>query len=215
MPSLDRPRLETALSTATLTSTASEAGEARIVIRRGAAAAIAAAVIGTLGDLYHVTFDRVQAATIFKVHGALLISALVLAIFALFAWRLFHGDRLGVLGRVAFWTALFGTVLVAGDIYYEIVVTPGLVEAAPAFVDADLAGWHLIAVITSYALFGGGWLLVGIATAMAGMISRAGAIVLAVGGLIGFTPLPGSYLVLFLGLGLLGASLRGAETATA
>ncbi|MDP8929845.1 MAG: hypothetical protein M3O70_15055 [Actinomycetota bacterium] len=104
--------------------------------------------------------------------------------------------------------------VVAGDIYYESVVTPGLVQAAPEFVDADLAGWHLIAVIASYALFGGGWLLVGVATAIAGMINRASAIVLAIGGLIGFTPLPGSYLILFIGLGLVGASLRRAEAET-
>lgn len=181
------------------------------LIRRGATVAIVAAVLGLLGDLYHVTFDRVEADPIFKIHGVLLISALVLTIFALFALRLFHADRFGGLGRTAFWLALFGTVLVAGDIYYEIVVTPGLAEAAPQFLDADLQGWHLIAVVTSFAIFGAGWLLMGVAIAIAGTLSRPGAIALAIGGLVGFTPLPGSYLLLFLGLGMVGASLRGAE----
>jgi hypothetical protein len=177
-------------------------------IRRGALAGLVAAALGLLGDLYHLTSDREEGTVIFKIHGALLISALALAIVALFALALYHSGRAAKLWRIAPWVALFGTVLVAGDIYYETVVTPTLVETAPAYVDGDLAGWHLLAVIISFAIFGLGWMLVGIATAVAGLLSRPGAIVLIVGGLIGFTPLPGSYVLLFIGLALVSNDLR-------
>lgn len=171
-------------------------------IRKGASLGMAAAALALLGDMYHLTMDRDESSVIFKAHGALLIGALVLAVVALFALTFFHAGRWGAVGKIGSWLALFGTVLVAGDIYYETVVTPSLVDTAPGYVESDLEGWHLLGVITSFAAFGLGWLLVGVATALSGILTRAGAIILAIGGAIGFTPLPGSYVLLFVGLAL-------------
>lgn len=178
------------------------------LIRSGALCAIVAAVLGILGDLHHVTSDRVEESLLFKAHGVLLMTALVLAVVGLFGVTLFHADRWHALGKAAFWIALFGTILIAGDIYYETIVTPHIADVAPRFLDADLEGWHLLGVVVSFALFGGGWLLVGIAVARARLLTRAGAIILSIGGLIGFTPLPGSYLVFFVGLAMLGLSMK-------
>lgn len=177
-------------------------------IRLGAVAGLGAAALGFLGDLYHVTLDRDEASLVFKLHGGLLLSALILSIATLFALALLHADHWRAVGRAGFWLAMAGTVLVAGDIYHEVVVTPSLIDSDPAFVNADPKGWHLLGVIASFAAFGLGWLLVGIATASSGLLSRASATVLAVGGLIGFTPLPGSYILLFIGLGLVCNDLR-------
>lgn len=176
-------------------------------IRRGAIAAIAAGVLGVLGDLYHATQDRVETSILFKIHGVVLIAALIAAVFALIALQLAQGHERAAPGGIGFWLAFAGTILVAGDIYYEVAVQPRLAGAAPAFLEGDPEGWHLAVVITSFALFGVGWLLTGVSLARSRMYGLAPALVLAVGGLIGFTPVPGSYLLWSLGLILVGVNV--------
>lgn len=174
------------------------------LIRYGGVAAVAAGVLGLAGDTYHVTQDRVESSMLFKLHGVVLIGALVCALLALVGLHLRMGEDRPAPGSAGFWLALPGTMLVAGDIYYEVAVHPRLAEAAPAFLDGDPTGWHLLVVIVSYALFGAGWLLTGISVARSRMLGTAPGILLAVGGVIGFTPLPGSYILWSIGLVLTG-----------
>lgn len=176
------------------------------IMRQGAVAAVIAGVLGLAGDLYHVTQDRVETSALFKVHGLLLIAALISAVIALVGLQLRQSAEPTAPGGVGYWLALVGTVLVAGDIYYEVAVQPRLAEEAARFLDGDPKGWHLVVVITSFALFGAGWLLTGISLARSRLFGAAPGITLAVGGFIAFTPLPGSYMVWSIGLVLLGTA---------
>lgn len=175
------------------------------LIRAAFPAAAAGAVIGVAGDLYHFTIDDLAAAApepLFKVHGLLLVVALGLALVALAGISLHHGDRSGRIGRAGTVIAFAGTTLVLANVYVEGVAMPRAPEAL-----TDPQGYALAMVLVSYALLSLGWLLIGIATARSGLAPRRAAILLCVGAVIAFGPLPGSYILLLLGVAATARSL--------
>jgi hypothetical protein len=98
------------------------------LIRLGGIAALVAAPLGILEDLYHFFMDdrtRVLGDAIFKMHGLLLMAAFLLLIVALPAFLFYRRDILSPLARVALPLGLIGTTLVIGDIWAEKVVVPG------------------------------------------------------------------------------------------
>jgi hypothetical protein len=116
------------------------------LVRLGGIAALVAAPLGILGDLYHFFMDdrsRVLADAIFKTHGILLMAALLLLVVALPAFLFYRRDILGPLARVALPLGLIGTTLVVGDIWAETVVVPGNVASQPQLVEEDISGYIL------------------------------------------------------------------------
>jgi hypothetical protein len=175
------------------------------LIKAAAPLAGAAALIGIPADLYHFTIDgRAEASgtLAFKFHGIALIVAFSLAIVVLAGMALRMGDRLGRLGAVGVAMAFFGTVLVTGDIGSEVFWMPSLGEAM-----SDPTGYTLTSIIVSFAIYAIGWLLVAVAAIRSGMVATPAAALLILGAIIGFTPLPGSYIVLLLGIALTAKSL--------
>lgn len=169
-------------------------------------ASVAVAALGVPADLYHFTIDtRASAADtlLFKAHGILFVVAMGLLVIALggLAMRLSGKDgRLGA-GAWAVLAATFaGTLLVLGNITTEAFVLPQAGEA----VDGPVGYW-LAVTAGSYALFGFGWAAVAVVCARAGLVPWKAAALLIVGGIIGFSPLPGSYILLFAGVAWVGA----------
>lgn len=179
-----------------------------ILTRITAPAAVAAVAIGVPGDLYHLTIDsRAEEAhtLLFKTHGWMLTVAvgLMVVVLAGIVLRLAGRDnRIGPFATVVTALTFAGTLLVLGNISTEAFAMPQAGEAV-----SDPAGYWLAVVIASFALFGFGWAATGLVAARAGVLSWRVAALLAVGGVVAFTPIPGSYLVLFISVGIVGLTI--------
>jgi len=181
--------------------------------RLTAPAAVAVAALGVPADLYHFTIpgrSDVAHTLLFKVHGVLFVIAMGLLILALggIALRLAGPDgRLSAAAMTTTAMTFTGTLLVLGNITTEAFVMP----QAGAAVDGP-AGYWLAITIASYALFGFGWAAVAVVSARAGLVPWKVAALLAVGGVIGFSPLPGSYVLLFVGTAVLALTIARRES---
>ena len=83
--------------------------------------------------------------------------------------------------------AFLGTVLLVGALWFELFITPALAAEAPELVEEELVLPGFILML----LFGAvGWVLFGVATLRAGVYPRLAGLLLIVGGVIAFFPLP-------------------------
>ena len=183
------------------------------LIRAAAPSAAVAALIGIPADVYHFTIPgRAEASgdLAFKLHGVALMLAFTLAIVALAGMALRLGDRLGRAGGIGVVLAFVGTVLVVGDISSEAIWMPSLGEAMD-----EPSGYTLAAIVVSFGLYAAGWLLVGIAAARSGLVPTPAAVLLCLGAVIGFTPLPGSYILLLAGIAITARALAPASATSA
>lgn len=184
--------------------------------RLTAPAAVAAAALGVPGDLYHFSIDTLVSGSdtlLFKVHGWLLLVAMGLLVLALagIALRLAGRDgRLAAVPMAVIAMTFTGTLLVIGSISTEAFVMPEVGAAV-----ADPTGYRLTVIVASYALFGFGWAAVAVVCARAGLVPWKVAALLVVGGVIGFSPFPGSYILLLVGAALLGLTIARRESAMA
>lgn len=171
--------------------------------RAAARAALAAAVIGVPADLFHFAIEsRAEASQslAFRLHGLGLVISFTLLLLALAGIVLAQQDRAGRLGRLGGLLALAGTALVLGNLATEAFGLPLAPEEL-----SELQGYYLVVVVTSFALLSLGWLLTAIAARRAGTASRTAAWLLAVGAVLAFPPIPGAYIVLLLGVAVVGA----------
>jgi hypothetical protein len=109
------------------------------------------------------------------------------------AFRL--GRRTGLGGNIAITTAFAGTLLALSNIATEAFAMP----LAPEHLD-DPHGYSLVTIVTSFALFALGWLSVAVVLARSGLVAKPAVVLLAAGAVIGFTPLPGAYILLLAGV---------------
>jgi hypothetical protein len=166
------------------------------LIRSARPAALAAAVLGVPADLYHFPLDsRAEAAGsfLFYAHGAGLVAAWILALVALLGLALRLGaDRWA---SVSVPMAFVGTVLVIADIYTEAFWMPLAPEQL-----SDPTGVTLTMIVLSFGLFAVGWLVTALRLGARRLVPRGVAVVMALGAVYGFTPFPGSYILLLVGL---------------
>jgi hypothetical protein len=141
------------------------------------------------------------------------ILAFALLVLALVASYDVQAGRAKVLGLIGMAAALVGTVFMAGDWWYEAYAVPRLAETAPEVMATFATGRLLLGGLTSFVLFGVGWLLYGIASLRAGVLPVLTGWGMVVGGFLsgvpfGFTYLPGS-VILGLAFVWLGVTLPG------
>ncbi len=110
-------------------------------------------------------------------------TGLIVAAFALHGGRAGRGGLLGTIGLLG---AVTGTVLMAGDWWFETFAVPFYAEVAPQVLDIRGAGWLAAGGITSYLTFALGWALFGLACLRAGAVSRPAGVAMIVGGLVGY-----------------------------
>lgn len=108
---------------------------------------------------------------------------LALAAVALHDRQAGRGGALGVAGLVG---AVTGTVLMAGDWWFETFAVSFYAEVAPQVLDVEGGGWLGVGGLTGYALFALGWALFGLAALRAGVLSRAAGVAIILGGLLGY-----------------------------
>lgn len=116
---------------------------------------------------------------------------LVVALVAIFEWEAHAAGWLGVVGLFA---AIVGTVFMAGDWWYEAFAVPWIAEDAPQLFESGVGPRVLIGGLFSFALFGIGWILFGVASLRAGVFPAAISIGIVAGGLLSGLPISGAYL---------------------
>ena len=112
--------------------------------------------------------------------------ALMVALIGAYGWGVHKAGRLGV---VAFMTALVGTMLLGGDLWFETFAVPWIADEAPASLDTDPTMVLAIGAIASYLSFAIGWALFGIAVIVPARSRRRSAPRSSIGGLLGFSAL--------------------------
>jgi hypothetical protein len=161
------------------------------LIRWGGLAALVSAAVSVIGDILRLFVDVESAASatgtsyalvfgLYLIGGVLLLLGLV----GLYASQ---SEAAGVLGLVGFLVAFAGTALLVGALWFELFITPALAAEAPELAEAELGLAGFILVLLTGAL---GWVLFGVATLRARVYPRWAAVLLIVGGLVAFAPVP-------------------------
>ena len=120
----------------------------------------------------------------------------------------------GSFGFLAFLIALPGTVLLAGDFWFEAFAFHWIGDRAPELLDEQPDGVLLAGAVTSFTVFALGWFLIAVACLRAQLVSRPAALLLAVGGLAGWlAATPPMGIPLAVALGWVGWQLIGSGRA--
>jgi len=157
--------------------------------------ALAAGVLIVVAQLVMLPFDpddHVATSTdpVFQTGGVIYLigfCVLMLALIGAYGWGLHKAP--GRHGVIAFVTAIVGTMLLGGDLWFETFAVPWLADEAPASLDTDPTTFLAIGAISSYLSFAVGWLLFGIASFRARVFPTAICVAIAIGGVIGFRAL--------------------------
>ena len=154
--------------------------------------------------------------TTHAVNSVVSILAFALLVIALVALYDREARSAGAFGALAFGAAVVGTMFMTGDWWYEAFAVPRLAEVAPDVVDTFVGGRLIIGGLTSFALFGIGWIMYGVASIRARVIPRNISITILVGGFMSGVPIGFAYLsggvVLGLAFVWLGAWMLRAAT---
>lgn len=125
---------------------------------------------------------------------------LVVALLAIYQWEV---GAAGSLGVIALCAAIIGTVVMAGDWWYEAFAVPWIAEDAPALVESGVGARVLIGGLISFALFGIGLVLFGVASLRAGIFPAPVSMGIIAGGVLSGLPIAGAYLYGHVLLGLI------------
>jgi hypothetical protein len=176
---------------------------------------LTAAVLIVLSQLLRLGVGRVlgpdSASTV--AHTATYALALVgmaVLLLALTAVYVTAAPALGRLGLAGFLTAFLGTLLVAGDWWFEAFVVPTIATHAPAILITPPTGSVVAGALITAAFFTAGWTLLGIAAFRARVFGRPAAVALTIAGLAGVLTLWTPWQIpLALVVGWIGLVLRG------
>lgn len=128
--------------------------------------------------------------------------ALILGLFALFV---IHYNNLGKFGYASFILATLGTMLYAGDAWFEAFVVPFLSDEMPQLKDIDPGISLMVGIVISFLTFSIGWMTVGVSTFRAGLIPKWISSLIIIGGIFGFRALTLPYFApLALAVGVMG-----------
>ena len=128
------------------------------------------------------------------INGVASIVAFAMLVFALVATYELQARAAGVLGVIGLGAAILGTVFMAGDWWYEAFAVPRLAEVAPEVMDTFARSRLLVGGLTSFVLFGIGWVLYGIASVRARVFPAAISWAIVAGGLLSAVPIGLVYL---------------------
>ncbi len=112
--------------------------------------------------------------------------ALLLALTGLYARQVPESGKLGLVGYLV---AFLGTMLVAGNWWYEAFIGPALREQAPEILTTAPGGSILIGAALTGLTFAAGWVTFGLASLRAGVFPRLAAVLMTVAGVAGILTL--------------------------
>ena len=169
----------------------------------GSAILAIAALVGFIAVVGSDTISQAALSGAFYFPALAALGSIVLLTVALVGLYLHQEEQLGTLGLPAFLIALIGGLLATGAQWTYVFVVPRFAPIAPAAVDEG-SGSVVVGFVLSYALLALGWLLFGIALLKVRSFPRGAVILVIVGAVISFLPLPSRTLVLALGVAYLG-----------
>jgi hypothetical protein len=131
--------------------------------------------------------------------------ALLIALTGLYARQAIAAGRLGLVGYLV---AALGTLLVAGDWWYEAFVAPQIRALAPEVLNTAPTGSILIGAALTFGSFAVGWVIFGIASYRARIFPRGSTILMIIGGVTGLLALSAPFQIpLALAVGWMGLFL--------
>lgn len=122
------------------------------------------------------------------------IVAFAMLVVALVATYELQARETGVLGLIAVGAAILGTVFMAGDWWFEAFAVPRIAEVDPSVMVGFAQSRLLLGGLMSFALFGIGWVLYGIASVRAQVFPVAISWAIVAGGLLSAVPIGVVYL---------------------
>ena len=161
------------------------------LIRLAGLAALISGVLAAIGDLLRLVVDVEDPGSAttasYAIVFLLYLISTALLLLGLVGFYTSQSQAAGIVGFVGFLVAFLGTVLLAGALWFELFITPALATEAPGLLEAELGLPGFILML----LFGAvGWVLFGVATLRARVYPRWAGVLLIVGGVIAFFPLP-------------------------
>ena len=120
--------------------------------------------------------------------------AFAMLVVALVATYELQARETGVLGLIALVAAIVGTVFMAGDWWFEAFAVPRIAEVDPSVMVGFAQSRLLLGGLMSFALFGIGWILYGIASARGRVFPAAISWAIVAGGLLSAVPIGVVYL---------------------
>ena len=182
--------------------------------RRAGVLSLTAAILIVLSEIMRLALSRLlgpdwattAAYTVTYSLALLGMAGLLLALTAIYTRE--HA-ALGKFGLIGYLTAFLGTMMVAGDWWFEAFAIPNLATKAPEVLDLPPSGSVLVGAIVTVALYTVGWTLFGIAALRARAFPRAAALLLLAGGLAGPLALSTPYQIpLAIAIGWIGLTLE-------
>jgi hypothetical protein len=184
------------------------------ISRRAGMLSLTAAVLIVLSQIMRLALSRLLGAdwattpayTLTYSVALLGMGSLLLAVTAIYTRE---SAALGKVGLIGYLTAFLGTLLVAGDWWFEAFAIPMIATAAPPVLDLPLPGPLLVGAIATVGLYTVGWTVFGIAALRAQVFPRIAALLVLVGGLAGPLALTTPYQIpLAIAIGWIGLTLE-------
>ena len=168
------------------------------ISRRAGLLSVTAAALIVLSQIMRLALSRLlgpdwattPAYTLTYTIALLGMGSLLLAVTAIYTRT---SAALGKVGLIGYLTAFLGTLMVAGDWWFEAFAMPMIATAAPAILDLPLSGPLLVGAIATVGLYTVGWTVFGIAALRADAFPRIAALLVLVGGLAGPLALTSPY----------------------
>jgi hypothetical protein len=139
-------------------------------------------------------FKEYVLSTTHAVNSFVSILAFALLVIALVALYDREARSAGAFGAFAFGAAVVGTMFMTGDWWYEAFAVPRLAEVEPDAIENFVGGRLIIGGVTSFVLFGIGWIMYGVASIRARVIPRNISITILLAGFMSGVPIGFAYL---------------------
>ncbi len=182
----------------------------RLIRLAGLLSVVAAALI-VLTEIVGFIVGGASTDPLALTNGMLRVLAFFFLLLGLVGLYACQSEAAGRLGLVGFLLAFLGSMLIAGDLWFEAFAFPYFVDVVPpgALEGGKPGGTFIAGAGVSFLTFNVGWLVFGIASFRAGVFPRAATVMVVVGALICFpSPLyPPKLVVLAVGVGWMGLLL--------
>ena len=157
--------------------------------RQAGLASIAAAVLILVSQLSQVIIPMILTESFWIATQSLRMGLAIAAMFALLValtgLYASQASVAGKLGLVGYLIATLGTMLIAGNWWYEAFIGPMLRQQAPEILRTAPSGSILIGAALTGVIFATGWVTFGLATYRANVGPRGAAVLMIVGGVLG------------------------------
>jgi hypothetical protein len=184
--------------------------------RQAAITGMVAAALILVSQLVHLALPLTVSESFWNATQTIRLGLALVAMFVLLlALTGFHARQAsasGRLGLVGYVTASLGTLLVAGDWWYEAFIGPALREQAPELLATAPSGSILLGAAITFGTFAAGWVLFGLASLRAGVFPRSATVLMTLGGIAGILALvPPFQVPLALAVGWMGVWLARSD----